>query len=103
MLERALEINILCIACRVINLFGFLKTGKLLEALKRLMGNLTSLQNLELRDLLLDTTEGQTLLDEVCATCSLTLQELILVNATEAPCQLLHVGIFLNLQVCLLL
>lgn len=73
--------------------------GKLLEALKRLMGNLVSLQYLELRDLMLDITEGQTLLDEVCATCSLTLKELILVNATEAPCQLLHVGIFLNLQV----
>ena len=63
------------------------------------MGNLQSLQYLELRDLMLDTTEGQTLLDEVCASCSLTLKELILVNATEAPCQLLHVGIFLNLQV----
>lgn len=73
--------------------------GKLLEALKRLMGNLAALQFLELRDLMLDTTEGQTLLDEVCAICALTLKELILVNATEAPCQLLHVGVFLNLQV----
>lgn len=71
----------------------------MLEALKRLMRNLQSLQYLELRDLLLDTAEGQTLLDEVCATCSLSMKELILVNATEAPCQLLHVGVFLNLQV----
>lgn len=82
-------------------LFQLNFSGKLLEALKRLMGNLVSLQYLELRDLLLDITEGQTLLDEVCTTCSLTLKELILVNATEAPCQLLHVGIFLNLQVWL--
>ncbi|XP_052132942.1 uncharacterized protein LOC113216018 isoform X1 [Frankliniella occidentalis] len=73
--------------------------GKVLESLKNLMRTLTSLRRLELRDLMLNVLDGQKLLDEVCDLCTLTLRELVLVNATEYPCQLLHVGVFLNLEV----
>nr|CAD7589791.1 unnamed protein product [Timema genevievae] len=73
--------------------------GKLLEALKRLMGNLPSLRHLELIDLMLDTREAQYLLDEVCSVCCTTLCTLAVVNTTKLNYQLLHVGVFLNLQV----
>lgn len=73
--------------------------GKLLEALKRLMGNLPSLRRLELIDLMLDNEDAQTLLDQVCFYCCTTLNTLILVNTTKHLCQLLHPGVFINLQV----
>ncbi|XP_074029741.1 uncharacterized protein isoform X2 [Leptinotarsa decemlineata] len=79
-----------------IRLFG--TGGKLLQALKRLMGNLKKLQFLELIDLMLDPQEAQYLLDEVCETCCMTLRSLHLINTTRVPYQLLHVGVFLNLQ-----
>lgn len=80
-----------------IRLFG--TGGKLLAALKRLMGNLKKLQWLELTDLMLDPKEAQYLLDEVCETCCLTLQSLHIINTTRVQYQMLHVGVFLNLQV----
>ncbi|XP_054272004.1 uncharacterized protein LOC128992449 [Macrosteles quadrilineatus] len=73
--------------------------GKLLEALKRLMGNLLSLRNLELIDLMLDHHEALYLLDQVCCNQTETLKRLKLINPTKTACQLLHVGVFLNLQV----
>ncbi|XP_060837199.1 F-box/LRR-repeat protein 21 [Rhopalosiphum padi] len=73
--------------------------GKLLEALKRLMGNLPSLERLELIDLMLDNEDAQTLLDQVCFYCCTTLKTLVLVNTTKYLCQLLHPGAFINLQV----
>lgn len=73
--------------------------GKLLGALKRLMANLKKLRRLELIDLMLDPKEAQYLLDEVCEICCLTLRTLILINTTRVQYQLLHVGVFLNLQV----
>ncbi|GLV34387.1 uncharacterized protein CBL_00314 [Carabus blaptoides fortunei] len=73
--------------------------GKLLEALKRLMRNLTKMKRLELIDLMLDSREAQHLLDEVCELCYLTLTHLALINTTRIQCQLLHIGVFLNLQV----
>ncbi|KAK4875105.1 hypothetical protein RN001_011527 [Aquatica leii] len=80
-----------------IRLFG--TGGKLLEALKRLMGNLKKLKTIELIDLMLDSQEAQYLLDGVCETCYLTLKTMILVNTTRAQYQILHIGIFLNLNV----
>ncbi|KAK9496475.1 hypothetical protein O3M35_013238 [Rhynocoris fuscipes] len=73
--------------------------GKLLEAVKRLMGNLKHLKRLELIDLMLDNSEAVTLLDDVCCECCTTLKYLSLLNFTKAKCHLLHVGVFLNLQV----
>lgn len=80
-----------------IRLFG--TGGKLLAALKRLMANLRKLRRLELIDLMLDPNEAQHLLDEVCEICCLTLRTLVLVNTTRVTYQLLHAGVFLNLQV----
>lgn len=80
-----------------IRLFG--TGGKLLDALKRLMGNLRKLKRLELIDLMLDTREAQHLLDEVSEGCCTTLHTMVLVNTTRVQYQILHAGIFLNLQV----
>lgn len=74
-------------------------TGKLLEALKRLMGNLPSLQRLELIDLMLENEDAGTLLDHVCFSCCTTLKTLVLVNTTKIFYQMLHPGAFVNLQV----
>ncbi|XP_066992676.2 uncharacterized protein [Anabrus simplex] len=73
--------------------------GRLLEAIKELLGNLGSLRRLELVDLMLERSEAQHLLDEVCSLCYLTLHYLIVVNTTKMEYQLLHVGVFLNLKV----
>ncbi|CAG9819405.1 unnamed protein product [Phaedon cochleariae] len=78
-----------------IRLFG--TGGKLLQALRRLMGNLKKLQELQLIDLMLDAKEAQHLLDEVCDTCVTTLRSLHVINTTRVPYQILHAGIFLNL------
>lgn len=80
-----------------VRLFG--TGGKLLDALKRLMGNLKKLRKLELIDLMLDQREAQHLLDGVCETCHLTLRTLILINTTRVQYQIFHAGVFLNLYV----
>ncbi|XP_068986010.1 uncharacterized protein [Bombus flavifrons] len=80
-----------------IRLFG--TGGKLLEALKRLMRNLRNLRCLELIDLMLDTKEALHLMDDICANCTQTLTKLILINTTRYYCPLLHVGVFINLNV----
>ncbi|XP_057653334.1 uncharacterized protein LOC130892106 isoform X1 [Diorhabda carinulata] len=72
--------------------------GKILQAIKRLMGNLKKLENLQLIDLMLDPTEAQYLLDEVCESRCLTLRTLFLINTTKVQYELLHVGVFLNLK-----
>lgn len=63
------------------------------------MSNLHGLKRLELIDLMLERQEAQFLLDDVCNFCVLTLKTLILINTTKLEYQLLHVGVFLNLQV----
>ncbi|XP_030761622.1 uncharacterized protein LOC115886542 isoform X2 [Sitophilus oryzae] len=78
-----------------IRLFG--TGGKLLAALKRLMGNLKKMESLELVDLMLEPNEAQFLLDEVCQMCQMSMKKLRLVNTTKVPYQILHVGVFLNL------
>ena len=80
-----------------VRLFG--TGGKLLEALKRLMGNLKNLRCLEFIDLMLDSKEALHLLDELCTNCGQTLRKLVLINATRYHCPLIHIGVFLNLRV----
>lgn len=80
-----------------IRLFG--TGGKLLEALKRLMRNLRNLRCLELIDLMLDSKEALHLMDDICANCTQTLSKLVLINTTRYYCPLLHIGVFLNLNV----
>ncbi|TGZ37032.1 Uncharacterized protein DBV15_02874 [Temnothorax longispinosus] len=73
--------------------------GKLLEALKRLMRNLQNLKCLELIDLMLESNEALHLMDDICMNCTQTLSKLILINTTRYYCPLLHVGVFVNLNV----
>lgn len=80
-----------------IRLFG--TGGKLLEALKRLMRNLQNLRCLELIDLMLESNEALHLMDDICVNCTQTLSKLILINTTRYNCPLLHVGVFVNLNV----
>lgn len=82
-----------------IRLTFVLNSGKLLDALKRLMGNLPSLRDLRLIDLMLDSNEALQLLDEVCYSHCLNMQKLVLINISKTQCSLLHIGVFLNLQV----
>lgn len=80
-----------------IKLFG--TGGQLLAALKRLMTNLTNLQTLKLVDLMLERYEANHLLDEVLESCCLVLKRLYLINVTMVHCPIMHIGLFLNLQV----
>lgn len=73
--------------------------GKLLDSLKKLMKNLPSLRNLELVDLMLDAEEALTFLDHLCYTHCLIMERLTVVNISKTQCELLHLGMFLNLQV----
>ena len=72
--------------------------GQLLQALKKLMSYLPGITNLELTNLLLDSSEALYLLDDVCFTRCINMHSLTLMNCTKAPCQLLHPGAFLRLQ-----
>lgn len=76
-------------------------TGQLLAALKRLLSNLTHLRTLKLIDLMLERYDAKHLLDEVLNSCCLVLKVLHLVNVTTVHCPIMHIGLFLNLQVCL--
>ncbi|XP_011307489.1 uncharacterized protein [Fopius arisanus] len=80
-----------------IKIFG--TGGKLLEAVKRLAQNLKCLRYLEFIDLMLDSREALYFLDEICANCTETLRKLVLINVTKFYCPLLHVGVFINLEV----
>ena len=80
-----------------IKLFG--TGGQLLAALKRLMLCLTNLHSLSLVDLFLERYEANHLLDEVLESCCLVLRRLCLVNVTNVHCPIMHIGLFLNLQV----
>ncbi|XP_058065276.1 uncharacterized protein LOC131214943 [Anopheles bellator] len=80
-----------------IKLFG--TGGQLLAALKRLMYCLTNLTSLSLVDLMLERYEANHLLDEVLESCCLVLRRLCLVNVTSVHCPIMHIGLFLNLQV----
>ena len=72
--------------------------GQLLRTLQSLMESLSGLCHLELINLLLVSSEALNFLDSICYNCSLTLHSLSLINTTKMPCQLLHPGMFLNLN-----
>jgi hypothetical protein len=59
---------------------------------------LPSLRHLELNDLLLDNFDARHLLDDVCFTHCHQLRTLKLVNVSRAPCQLMHVAVFVLLR-----
>ncbi|KAK0167029.1 hypothetical protein PV327_004478 [Microctonus hyperodae] len=73
--------------------------GQILEALMRLAQNLKNLRSLEFTDFMLDSKEALYFLDTLCFNCTETLKQLVLINATKFYCPLLHIGVFLNLNV----
>lgn len=80
-----------------IKLFG--TGGSMLVSLKRLMSNIRCLKVLKLTDLMLERFEAKHLLDEVLDKNAMNLRILHLINVTSTHCPILHVGVFLNLQV----
>lgn len=77
--------------------------GKLLEALKRLLLDVAhELHTLKLVDLMLEEHEAQMLLDDTCALATSSMRHLTLVNVTRHQSELLHPGVFVNLQVLVL-
>lgn len=80
-----------------IKLFG--TGGSMLVSLKRLMSNIRCLKVLKLTDLMLERYEAKHLLDEVLESNAMNLKILHLINVTNTHCPILHVGVFLNLQV----
>ncbi|CAD7088896.1 unnamed protein product [Hermetia illucens] len=80
-----------------IKLFG--TGGELLLALKKLMAKLDNLRILKLIDLVLERFEANHLLDEVLDSCCTQLRVLYLVNTTTVHCPIMHVGLFVNLQI----
>lgn len=80
-----------------LKLFG--TGGQLLKGLKELMLRLTDLHTLKLVDFVLERFEANHLLDEVVCSCCTKMRVLNLVNVTTTHCAIMHVGLFLNLQV----
>ncbi|KMY95214.1 F-box only protein 39 [Drosophila simulans] len=80
-----------------IKLFG--TGGQLLRVLKELLLRLTDLHTLKLVDFVLERYEANHLLDEVVCSCCTKMKVLNLVNVTTMHCPIMHVGLFLNLQV----
>lgn len=80
-----------------LKLFG--TGGQLLKGLKELMLRLTDLHTLKLVDFVLERFEANHLLDEVVCSCCTKMRVLNLVNVTTTHCPIMHVGLFLNLQV----
>lgn len=80
-----------------IKLFG--TGGQLLKGLKELLQRLTDLHTLKLVDFVLERFEANHLLDEVVCSCCTKMRVLNLVNVTTTHCPIMHVGLFLNLQV----
>ncbi|ALC41369.1 CG11044 [Drosophila busckii] len=73
--------------------------GQLLKGLKELLLRLTDLHTLKLVDFVLERFEANHLLDEVVCSCCTKMRVLNLVNVTTTHCPIMHVGLFLNLQV----
>lgn len=69
-----------------------------MQTIKRLIGNLTTLRRLELIDLLLDSEEALSLLDDACVTLCERLNHLTIINPSKHPLQLLHPAAFINLR-----
>lgn len=73
--------------------------GEILEALKRLAHNFKNLKTIEFIDLMLESREALVFLDQICINCTENLRKLVLINATKLYCPLLHVGVFVNLNI----
>ncbi|XP_036334720.1 uncharacterized protein LOC118745302 [Rhagoletis pomonella] len=80
-----------------IKLFG--TGGQLLKGLKELLSKLRDLRTLKLIDFVLERFEAKHLLDEVLESCCTKMRVLNLVNVTTTHCPIMHVGLFINLQV----
>lgn len=80
-----------------IKLFG--TGGQLLKGLKQLLSKLRDLRTLKLIDFVLERFEAKHLLDEVLEACCTKMRVLNLVNVTTTHCPIMHVGLFINLQV----
>lgn len=80
-----------------IKLFG--TGGQMLASIKKFMALITQLKTLKLVDLMLERYEANHLLDEVLESSCMSLKALHLVNVTMYHCPIMHVGLFLNLQV----
>lgn len=80
-----------------IKLFG--TGGQLLKGLKELLSKLRNLRTLKLIDFVLERFEAKHLLDEVLEACCTKMRVLNLVNVTTTHCPIMHVGLFINLQV----
>ena len=72
--------------------------GQMLKALQDLMDNLEGLCRVELINLLLEGSEALYFLDGLCSKCTGKLRSLTLINTTRRSCQLLHPGVFINLN-----
>lgn len=72
--------------------------GKLLEELKRLLGNMKHLRELTLNQLLLDNKDAHGLLDNVVHNCGNTLTRLEILNSTKSRYPLFYVGMFSKLR-----
>ncbi|XP_053965282.1 uncharacterized protein LOC129245870 [Anastrepha obliqua] len=80
-----------------IKLFG--TGGQLLKGLKELLSKLRDLRTLKLIDFVLERFEAKHLLDEVLEACCTKMRVLNLVNVTTTHCPIMHVGLFINLQI----
>lgn len=80
-----------------IKLFG--TGGQMLKGLKDLLSKLRYLRVLRLVDFVLENYEAKHLLDEVLDACCTTMKVLNIVNVTTHHCPIMHVGLFINLQV----
>ncbi|XP_013406844.1 uncharacterized protein LOC106171183 [Lingula anatina] len=72
--------------------------GKILEELKRLLGNMKNLEELTLNQLLLDKKEAPGLLESVLENCAETLKVLEIVNCTKGSYPMFYAGMFMSLQ-----
>lgn len=80
-----------------IKLFG--TGGQMLASMKKFMSLINELKTLKLVDLMLERYEANHLLDEVLESSCMSLKHLHLINVTMYHCPIMHVGLFLNLQV----
>ncbi|KAL9918892.1 F-box only protein 39 [Glossina fuscipes fuscipes] len=80
-----------------IKLFG--TGGQMLKGLKDLLSKLRYLRVLKLVDFVLENYEAKHLLDEVLDACCTTMKVLNIVNVTTHHCPIIHVGLFINLQI----
>lgn len=72
--------------------------GRLLDALKEVLGRHELLRNVVLDDLMLDVTDALTLLEDVLLSCGLCLRRLSVVSVCKHPAGFYAAALFPNLQ-----